>query len=133
MESFVLSLFREIISTVLMEISCIFLLLTLIVYVCLPVLQNLHGKTLMCHVSSLLTAFFCYTVIHWLTDDKLGKDVTLCYILGTLFIHFRNIVFQIKVRHARNIEIVEIDHRICGNIKINIGLGNKSVRFLLSE
>ncbi|KAK1120191.1 hypothetical protein K0M31_012562 [Melipona bicolor] len=64
-----------------MGISCIFLFLTLIVYICLPVLQNLHGKTLMCHVSSLLTAFLCHTVIHWLSNDKLREDVTLCYIL----------------------------------------------------
>ena len=109
-----LSFFRAIISIVLMGISCIFLLLTLIVYVCLPVLQNLHGKTLMCHVSSLLTAFLCYTVIHWLSKSKLGEDVVLCYILGTLFTHFRT-VFRMKVRHARNIEIVEIDHRVCRN------------------
>ncbi|XP_043522250.1 G-protein coupled receptor Mth2-like [Frieseomelitta varia] len=77
---------KAIISTVLMGISCIFLLLTLIVYVCLPVLQNLHGKTLMCHVSSLLTAFFCHTVIQWLSNDKLGEDVVLCYILGYILL-----------------------------------------------
>ncbi|KOX70436.1 G-protein coupled receptor Mth2 [Melipona quadrifasciata] len=77
---------KTIISIVLMGISCIFLLLTLIVYICLPGLQNLHGKTLMCHVSSLLTAFLCYTVIHWLTNNKLIEDVTLCYILGYILL-----------------------------------------------
>ncbi|KYN05227.1 G-protein coupled receptor Mth2 [Cyphomyrmex costatus] len=52
-------------NTVLEIISCAFLLMTLLVYVCLPSLQNLHGKTLMCHVSSLLLAFTCLPIITW--------------------------------------------------------------------
>ncbi|KAL6432144.1 hypothetical protein ACFW04_006689 [Cataglyphis niger] len=47
--------------------SCTFLLMTLLVYICLPSLQNLHGKTLMCHVSSLLLAFICLAIVPWFT------------------------------------------------------------------
>ncbi|XP_015610281.1 G-protein coupled receptor Mth2 [Cephus cinctus] len=50
---------RYYVNMVLMMTSCTFLLITLLVYVCLPGLQNLHGKTLMCYVSSLLVAFLC--------------------------------------------------------------------------
>lgn len=51
-------------------ISCMFLLITLLVYACLPSLQNLHGKTLMCHVSSLLLAFTCLAIITWTTPGS---------------------------------------------------------------
>ncbi|KAJ9592790.1 hypothetical protein L9F63_015568 [Diploptera punctata] len=43
-------------------ISSIFLLLTFLVYACLPSLQNLHGKTLMCHVASLFAAYVCLSM-----------------------------------------------------------------------
>ncbi|KAL0105699.1 hypothetical protein PUN28_015872 [Cardiocondyla obscurior] len=69
--------------------SCAFLLMTLLVYVCLPSLQNLHGKTLMCHVSSLLLAFICLAVITWITpvDPEEELDTTTCKALAytTLF------------------------------------------------
>ncbi|XP_034173230.2 putative G-protein coupled receptor Mth-like 2 [Osmia lignaria lignaria] len=58
---------RFIISNILEAISCVFLLLTLLVYACLPTLQNLHGKTLMCHSASLLVAFACLSIIPWVT------------------------------------------------------------------
>ncbi|KAF7383364.1 hypothetical protein HZH66_012714 [Vespula vulgaris] len=57
------------INSVLQLTSCAFLLTTLVVYACLPVLQNLHGKTLMCHVGSLLLALVCLVVISWVTPD----------------------------------------------------------------
>lgn len=43
--------------------SCMFLLITFLVYVFLPLLQNLHGKTLMCHVASLFVAYACLAAI----------------------------------------------------------------------
>lgn len=38
-------------------VSSVFLFITLIVYLWIPSLHNLHGKTLMCHVASLLAAY----------------------------------------------------------------------------
>lgn len=66
--------FRFIVASVLQGISCFFLLLTLIVYGCLPALQNLHGKTLMCHAASLLMAYACLCIIPWVTPDKHPKE-----------------------------------------------------------
>lgn len=40
-------------------LSAGFLLVTLIVYTCLPALHNLHGLTLVCHVAALLLAYTC--------------------------------------------------------------------------
>ncbi|XP_036144151.1 G-protein coupled receptor Mth2-like [Monomorium pharaonis] len=67
-------------NTALQITSCAFLLMTLLVYVCLPSLQNLHGKTLMCHVVSLLLAFTCLSIITWFTFDCITCKV-LAYIL----------------------------------------------------
>ncbi|KAL6268229.1 hypothetical protein P5V15_001342 [Pogonomyrmex californicus] len=38
------------VSVTLQIIRCIFLLMTLLIYACLPSLKNLHGKMLICHV-----------------------------------------------------------------------------------
>nr|CAD7578977.1 unnamed protein product [Timema californicum] len=40
-----------------------FLLVTVLVYALIPELRNLHGKSLMCHVSSLLTAYLFLSVM----------------------------------------------------------------------
>ncbi|XP_066992173.2 G-protein coupled receptor Mth2 [Anabrus simplex] len=57
--------------------SCVFLLLTLLIYSFLPSLQNLHGKTLMCHVASMLTAFVFLTIL------QLGElDFIICKVIG---------------------------------------------------
>jgi len=72
-------------NTALQIISCGFLLMTLLVYLCLPSLQNLHGKTLMCHVSSLLLAFTCLPVITWITPGdgrSEERSTTTCKALG---------------------------------------------------
>jgi len=71
-------------NTVLEVISCAFLLITLLVYVCLPSLQNLHGKTLMCHVSSLLLAFTCLPIITWIMPSDVIEEqfMTTCKALG---------------------------------------------------
>ncbi|XP_011634434.1 G-protein coupled receptor Mth2-like [Pogonomyrmex barbatus] len=42
--------------------NCIFLLMTLLIYTCLPSLQNVHGKTLMCHVGSFSMTYACALV-----------------------------------------------------------------------
>ncbi|XP_024885510.1 G-protein coupled receptor Mth2-like [Temnothorax curvispinosus] len=71
-------------NTALQITSCAFLLMTLLVYVCLPSLQNLHGKTLMCHVSSLLLAFTCLPIITWITpgDETEERSTTTCKALA---------------------------------------------------
>ncbi|KAI4486243.1 hypothetical protein M0802_012437 [Mischocyttarus mexicanus] len=73
------------INTILELISCGFLLVTLVVYACLPVLQNLHGKTLMCHVASLFCAFLCLAIINWVTPEKNEVEsvsTVSCKVLG---------------------------------------------------
>lgn len=41
-------------------VSCFFLLLTFIVYLCLPNLHgNIHGKTVMCYIVSLIATYIC--------------------------------------------------------------------------
>ncbi|XP_043794159.1 G-protein coupled receptor Mth2-like isoform X2 [Apis laboriosa] len=69
---------RKILKTILEGISFIFLLLTLIVYICLPVLQNLHGKTLMSHVASLMIGYLCISLLPWLRDIKQNNIIFCC-------------------------------------------------------
>lgn len=97
--------FRFIISNTLEGISCVFLLLTLLVYACLPTLQNLHGKTLMCHSASLLVAFACLSIIPWVTPpiesyETVGKPnaTKYCSILGTLSSYSK---FTIKLKSCK--------------------------------
>jgi hypothetical protein len=65
--------------------SSFFLFVTFLVYACLPSLQNLHGKTLMCYVVSLFAAYVC------LSGAQLGgpnaeennhKNNMICVALG---------------------------------------------------
>ncbi|XP_055683534.1 G-protein coupled receptor Mth-like [Lutzomyia longipalpis] len=51
-----------------LSISCLFLAATLLVYACLPKLMNLHGKTLVSHVLSLLIAYAGLSYIQFGTD-----------------------------------------------------------------
>ncbi|XP_043288643.1 G-protein coupled receptor Mth2-like [Venturia canescens] len=53
--------------------SCFFLILTLLVYICLPSLRNLHGKTLMCHVSSLIVAYATLATVALATPSDIGN------------------------------------------------------------
>jgi hypothetical protein len=46
-----------------MLVSIPFLIVTFVVYAAIPELRNLHGKSLMCHVSSLLTAYTFLAVV----------------------------------------------------------------------
>ncbi|KAG4065998.1 hypothetical protein HA402_001245 [Bradysia odoriphaga] len=63
-----------------LTISCIFLALTLICYACLPKLLNLHGKTLVCHVISLLSAYISLAIVQFHTETRLE----LCYFVAYL-------------------------------------------------
>ncbi|XP_077287960.1 G-protein coupled receptor Mth2-like [Arctopsyche grandis] len=63
-------------------ISCVFLAATLIVYIVLPSLQNLHGKTIMCHLAAMLIAFSCMARVQW---DEVPPEY--CGIYGYV-IHF---------------------------------------------
>ncbi|XP_015189497.1 PREDICTED: G-protein coupled receptor Mth2 [Polistes dominula] len=71
--------------TILQLISCGFFFMTLIVYACLPVLQNLHGKTLMCHVAHIFCAYFSLAIINLVTPERNADKSTatiLCKFLG---------------------------------------------------
>lgn len=63
-------------------ISCFFLTVLLIVYVCLPTLQNLHGKTIMCHALSLILAYACLGIIT-ITSKRLIFSDVVCVNLGS--------------------------------------------------
>lgn len=82
--------FRFTVNSILQSISCVFLLLTLLIYICLPVLQNLHGKTVMCHSASLLLAYTCLAIVPWVTPNRGPEDnyeTTFCAALGTFLFH----------------------------------------------
>ncbi|KAE8739778.1 hypothetical protein FOCC_FOCC014703 [Frankliniella occidentalis] len=63
-------------------VSCMFLALTLLTYCCLPALQNLHGKTLMCHVFSLLIAYLFLALTQLLTKTVIMEKEWICTIIG---------------------------------------------------
>ncbi|XP_039309688.1 uncharacterized protein LOC120358710 isoform X2 [Solenopsis invicta] len=70
-------------------VKCLFLLMTLLVYAYLPNLQNIHGKTVICYVSSLLlsTAFiFSRDLRVKITNEQLGK--TSCKALAYIDFFF---------------------------------------------
>lgn len=85
-------------NTALQITSCAFLLMTLLVYACLPSLQNLHGKTLMCHVTSLLLAFICLPIITWIMpgDATEERSTTTCKALGL----YADVLENIHIRTA---------------------------------
>ncbi|XP_033325258.2 G-protein coupled receptor Mth [Megalopta genalis] len=76
---------KYIITSLLEVISCVFLVLTLLVYIFIPSLQNLHGKTLMCHAASLLVSYICLAIMPWVTPpsgvSNLSENI-FCSILG---------------------------------------------------
>jgi hypothetical protein len=62
----------------LLAISAFFLGLTLVVYLFLPKLLNLHGKTVVCHVISLLLGYTFLSVVQFATDVRLP----FCLLIG---------------------------------------------------
>lgn len=72
---------RLLLNFVLLIVSCVFSLITLLVYACLPSLRNLHGKTLMCYVSSLLSAYICLAITYQINAND--APIT-CKVVGRL-------------------------------------------------
>lgn len=71
---------KSIMYTVVMILSLPFLLATLLVYALIRDLQNLHGKSLMCHVATLLVAYTSLIVNQFTTNSVNSEE--LCIALG---------------------------------------------------
>lgn len=67
----------------LLAISAFFLAVTFFVYIFLPKLLNLHGKTLVCHVLSLFIAYSLLAIVQF--EDSEVKPV-YCKIIGEVLI-----------------------------------------------
>ncbi|KAG8223748.1 hypothetical protein J437_LFUL003113 [Ladona fulva] len=72
-----------------MCISIIFLIISFFVYASMPELRNLHGKCLLCHIASLLTAYVFLVLVQVLgfviTDDAChaaADESRLAYFIG---------------------------------------------------
>lgn len=65
--------------------SCIFLLLTLVVYIILPDLHNTHGKTVICHTFVMLLAFVLRLMLTMPSETSYVPG--LCLFIGELFIN----------------------------------------------
>lgn len=70
-----------------MILSTPFLLCTFLVYAVISELRNLHGKSLMCHVLSLLTAYVVLTVVQLQAYNDKEMPVNWCKALGKRFRH----------------------------------------------
>ncbi|XP_039309631.1 G-protein coupled receptor Mth2-like [Solenopsis invicta] len=79
-------------------VKCIFLLMTLLVYAYLPNLQNIHGKTVICYVSSiLLTTIFAF-IISWYNKATFERKRTLCKTIAYIgFFSFHAVFFWLNV------------------------------------
>lgn len=75
----------------LLAISAAFLGVTFIVYIFLPKLLNLHGKTLVCHVISLFVAYSFLSAIQFATDVKM----TFCKPLGKKYLKSKRSQFTL--------------------------------------
>jgi len=62
-----------------MGLSLPFLLTTFLVYALIKELRNLHGKSLMCHIASLMMAYISLIIIKF-ASDEMSKGS--CVILG---------------------------------------------------
>ncbi|RXG68262.1 G-protein coupled receptor Mth [Armadillidium vulgare] len=63
-------------------VSCLFLLITLIVYAWIPELHaKLHGKSLLSHVTALFIAYFFLALVQWMTKKL---PMTACRVFGFL-------------------------------------------------
>lgn len=89
---------RFTVNATLVIVSCAFLLTTLCVYICLPTLQNLHGKTLMSHVGSLLMAYVSLALVSIASpplESEYSDTLTFCTFLGKKKIRRRKIFYNI--------------------------------------
>jgi Na+-driven multidrug efflux pump len=55
----------------LLAVSAFFLGLTFLVYIFLPKLLNLHGKTVVCHVISLFLGYTFLSIVQFATEVRL--------------------------------------------------------------
>ena len=86
-------------------ISTIFLLITFMIYASLPSLQNLHGKTIMCHIFSLAMAFFILANINLnpLADLKVNYfSYYMRKTLGIIYYFLINIVLFFDQNTKKN-------------------------------
>lgn len=70
---------KNLLYTVAVLLSLPFLIITFLVYALVRELRNLHGKSLMCHVATLLVAYACLVVNRTATDRL---DTNGCIVLG---------------------------------------------------
>ncbi|XP_039309690.1 G-protein coupled receptor Mth isoform X2 [Solenopsis invicta] len=79
-------------------VKCIFLLMTLLVYAYLPNLQNIHGKTVICYVSSILLTTTCTFISNWYVNVGHKLQKTSCKVLAYIgFFFFHAIFFWLNV------------------------------------
>lgn len=63
---------------ILLAISAVFFGITFFVYICLPKLLNLHGKTLVCHVLSMFVGYSFLSAVQLATEVRM----TYCKCIG---------------------------------------------------
>ncbi|XP_011170599.2 G-protein coupled receptor Mth [Solenopsis invicta] len=79
-------------------VKCIFLLMTLLVYGYLPNLQNIHGKTVICYVSSILLTTICAFITNWYRNVGHTPQKTSCKVLAYIgFFSFHAVFFWLNV------------------------------------
>ncbi|XP_051170360.1 G-protein coupled receptor Mth2-like isoform X2 [Leptopilina boulardi] len=79
-----------------MIISILFLLITFMVYAIVPELHNLHGKTLMCHMASLIAAY-TGLVIHKFDFEYLSHNNTCIFLAYMMYFSFIASFFWLNV------------------------------------
>lgn len=74
------TLFKDVSLPYLLMVSCLFLLITLIVYAWIPELHaKLHGRSLLSHVTALFIAYFFLALVQWMTKKL---PMTACRVFG---------------------------------------------------
>ncbi|XP_076178144.1 G-protein coupled receptor Mth2 isoform X2 [Ptiloglossa arizonensis] len=119
---------RYVVNSVLEGISCVFLFLTLLVYICLPALQNLHGKTLMCHAASFLVSYICLAIIPWVTPTRSihsTNETVFCATLG--YVMFFSLLSSFSWLNVMCFDI----WRTFGSLRGNFGRGRSHVKRFL--
>ena len=69
--------------------SSVFILLTLGVYAILPELQNIHGVSIMCYLTSLALNYVFMSTVKL---SGVGKDSEFCIFIGKASQHFQTIL-----------------------------------------
>ncbi|XP_039309718.1 uncharacterized protein LOC113006275 isoform X2 [Solenopsis invicta] len=79
-------------------VKCIFLLMTLLVYAYLPNLQNIHGQTVICYVSSILLTTICTFISNWYVNVGHKLQKTSCKVLAYIgMFSFHAVFFWLNV------------------------------------